>query len=436
MNTILAIREKRAYGWTVLVAFTINYAFVVVVFMTLGLLLPDIREELGIDVRGAGWLASSLLIANLFLEIPINWLLSKFRPWRVSTIAFFGTLAMVFLHAFSPTFAILIIARVGLGVFYLSTQPPRTLLILMWIPKKSVGLANGVLFGIMAFFEGLGFVLIPRINDWTGDWRQTLLIWAILCAVGTLVWTIIGVDRKSMQLEPDPEPPPHSGTPLKAIFKYKEPWMLGLGFGATIAGRLAFDTWWPTFITETHGIEKATAGLILAVISVAGFPSSLGLSAIPFLVRYPGITMIGGGIFLAATYIGMLFTGSLPLLFLLGLGNGLSFGFFAIMMASFYTLRGIQPRDLAIVVAVFYTIMWAGAAIGPVLTGFIAGEDENLRLGLFVLCLAPLGLTVVGLWHLLQRPPGPPSDPPRRPPGPPPHPPRRADVARATAKSK
>ena len=63
-------------------------------------------------------------------------------------------------------------------------------------------------------------------------------------------------------------------------------------------------------------------------------------------------------------------------------------------------------------------------------------EDENLRLGLFVLCLAPLGLTVVGLWHLLQRSPGPPSDPPRRPPGPPPHPPRRADVARATAKSK
>ncbi len=408
MNTILAIREKRAYGWAVLVSFTVNYAFVVVVFMTLGLLLPDIREDLGIDVRGAGWLASSLLIANLFLEIPLNWTLSKFRPWRVSVVAFFGTLAMVLLHAFSPTFAVLIIARVGLGIFYLSSQPPRTLLILMWIPKKNVGLANGVLFGIMAVFEGLGFVLIPRINDWTGDWRETLLVWAILCAVGTLVWTVIGVDRKSMQLEPSPEPPPANQTPLRALVKYKEPWVLGFGIAATIAGRLTFDTWWPTFITETYGIEKTTAGLILAVISVSGFPSSLGLSAIPFLVRYPGITMIGGGIVLAATYMGMLFTGSLPLLFLLGLGNGLGFGFFAIMMASFYTLRGIQPRDLAIVVAVFYTIMWGGAAIGPVLAGFIAGEDENLRLGLFVLCLAPLGLSVVGLWHLLRRRPPPP----------------------------
>ncbi len=405
MKTILAIRDKRAYGWAVLVSFTINYALVVVVFMTLGLLLPDIREDLGIDVRGAGWLASSLLIANLFLEIPLNWVLSKFRPWRVSVVAFLGTLAMVFLHAFSPTFAILVIARVGLGLFYLSTQPARTLLILMWLPKKNVGLANGVLFGIMAFFEGMGFVLIPRINSWTGDWRDTLLVWAILCAVGTLVWTIIGVDRKSMQLEPSPEPQPQNGTPLRALINYREPWVLGLGLASMIAGRMAFDTWWPTFITESYGIEQTTAGLILAVISVSGFPSSLGLSAIPFLVRNPGLAMIAAGVLLAGSYITMLFTGSLLYLFLLGLVNGLAFGFFPLMMASFYNLRGIQPRDLAIVVALVYTIMWGGAAIGPVLAGFLAGEEENLKLGLFALCMGPFGMSFAGMWLMLRRRP-------------------------------
>ena len=405
MRTLLAIRDKRAYGWAVLVAFTINYALVVVVFMTLGLLLPDIREDLGIDVRGAGWLASSLLIANLFLEIPLNWVLSKFSPWRVSVLAFLGTLSMVFLQAFSPTFAILIIARVGLGIFYLSTQPPRTLLILMWLPKKNVGLANGVLFGIMAFFEGMGFILIPRINSWTGDWRDTLFMWAILCAAGTLVWTIIGVDRKSRQLEPSPDPPPENVTPLRALINYKEPWVIGLGLAVMVAGRLAFDTWWPTFITETQGIEKTTAGLILAVISISGFPSSLGLSAIPFLVRNPGLTMIASGVLLAGSYAAMLFTDSLTYLFLLGLVNGLAFGFFPLMMAVFYNLRGIQPRDLAVVVALVYTIMWGGAAIGPVLVGFIAGEDENLKLGLFVLCMTPIGLSFSGLWLTFRRPP-------------------------------
>ena len=405
MKTLLAIRDKRAYGWAVLVSFTINYALVVVVFMTLGLLLPDIREELGIDVRGAGWLASSLLIANLFLEIPLNWVLSKFRPWRVATIAFLGTLAMVFLHSFSPTFTILVIARVGLGVFYLSTQPPRTLLILMWLPKKNVALANGVLFGIMALFEGTGFILIPQINDWAGGWRETLFVWAILCAVGTLVWAIVGVDRKSMLLEPGPEPPPEYVNPLRALFKYKEPWFLGIGLSASIAGRLAFDTWWPTFVENTYGIEKTTAGRILAVISFSGFPSSLGLSAIPYLVRKPGLALIAGGIMLAGSYISMLFTGSLLYLFLLALINGFAFGFFPLMMASFYNLRGIQPRDLAVVVALVYTIMWGGAAIGPVLTGFIAGNDENLRQGILVLCFGPLGISLSGLWLMLRRPP-------------------------------
>ena len=328
MRTLLAIRDKRAYGWAVLVSFTINYALVVVVFMTLGLLLPDIREDLGIDVRGAGWLASSLLIANLFLEIPLNWVLSKFRPWRVATIAFLGTLAMVFLHSFSPTFTILVIARVGLGVFYLSTQPPRTLLILMWLPKKSVGLANGMLFGIMALFEGAGFILIPQINDWTGGWRETLFVWAILCAAGTLVWTIVGVDRKSLQLEPGPDPPPQYVNPLRSLLKYKEPWFLGLGLSVGIAGRLAFDTWWPTFAENTYGIEKTAAGQVLAVISVSGFPSSLGLSAIPYLVRKPALALIAAGMMLAGSYIAMLFTGSLLYLFLLALMNGFAFGFF------------------------------------------------------------------------------------------------------------
>ena len=221
--------------------------------------------------------------------------MSKFRPWRVATIAFLGTLAMVFLHSFSPTFAILVIARVGLGVFYLSTQPPRTLLILMWLPKKNLALANGVLFGIMALFEGAGFILIPQINDWAGGWRETLFVWAILCAVGTLVWAIVGVDRKSMLLEPGPEPPPGNVNPLRALFKYKEPWFLGIGLSASIAGRLAFDTWWPTFVENAYGIEKTTAGQILAVISFSGFPSSLGLTAIPYLVRKPGLALIAGG---------------------------------------------------------------------------------------------------------------------------------------------
>ena len=374
--------------------------------MTLGLLLPDIREDLGIDVRGAGWLASSLLIANLFLEIPLNWVLSKFRPWRVATIAFLGTLAMVFLHSFSPTFTILVIARVGLGVFYLSTQPPRTLLILMWLPKKSVGLANGMLFGIMALFEGAGFILIPQISDWTGGWRETLFVWAILCAVGTLVWAIVGVDRKSLQLEPGPEPPPKNVNPLRALFKYKEPWLPWSRSFRRHRRQVGLRHLVAYLRSEnTYGIEKTAAGQVLAVISVSGFPSSLGLSAIPYLVRKPALALIAAGFMLAGSYIAMLFTGSLLYLFLLALMNGFAFGFFPLMMASFYNLRGIQPRDLAVVVALVYTIMWGGAAIGPVLTGFIAGNDENLRQGILVLCFGPLGISLSGLWLLLRRPP-------------------------------
>ena len=50
--------------------FTLNYAVVVIAMMSLGLLLPDISDELSLSPSQQGWLASSVLIANLIFELP------------------------------------------------------------------------------------------------------------------------------------------------------------------------------------------------------------------------------------------------------------------------------------------------------------------------------------------------------------------------------
>ena len=391
----MRLRENKSYGWVVLSAFTLNYGAVVITFMTLGLLLPDISKELSLSPSQQGWLASSLLFGNLLFEMPLNWWLSRYRPWRVSSVAFLATALITAIQGWSPTFAMLLAARIGLGLFYLSSQPPRTLLILQWMPKKQIPLANGVLFSLLAVVEGLGFIAIPLLLVWLGNWRSTLYFWAGVCLVLSVMWVFIGSDRLSPEYIERMRS--QVKTPLSSLFRYKEPWIMGLGLAGTIGGRLAFDTFWPTFTGNEYGIALTVAGLIIAVISIAGAPAMLLSTSLPFFANRTPMMLIVCGLGLTASYLGIIFTGSLPLLFLLAIVNGLSFGFFPLMLASLYDLPGIKPREVAVAVALVYTLMWAGATAGPLVTGFVQEATGNLQLALFITSIGPLALTIAGL---------------------------------------
>ncbi|MCH8089170.1 MAG: MFS transporter [Chloroflexi bacterium] len=391
----MKLRENKSYGWVVLSAFTLNYGAVVITFMTLGLLLPAISEELSLSPSQQGWLASSLLFGNLLFEMPLNWWLSRYRPWRVSSVAFLTTALIVALQGWSPTFAVLLAARIGLGLFWLSSQPPRTLLILQWMPKKQIPLANGVLFSLLAVVEGLGFIAIPLLLVWLGNWRSTLYFWAGVCLVLSVMWVFIGGDRLSPEYIERMRS--QVKTPLSSLFRYKEPWIMGLGLAGTIGGRLAFDTFWPTFTGNEYGIALTVAGLIIAVISIAGAPAMLLSTSLPFFANRTPMMLTVCGLGLTASYLGIIFTGSLPLLFLLAIVNGLSFGFFPLMLASLYDLPGIKPREVAVAVALVYTLMWAGATAGPLVTGFVQEATGNLQLALFITSIGPLALTIAGL---------------------------------------
>ncbi len=387
----MTARDRPAYGWVVLITFTFNYGAIVIVFMALGLLLPNISEELSLSPSQQGWLASSLLFGNLIFEIPISWFLSRFKPWRVASLAFLGATAMVAVQGWSPTFAVLLIARVVMGLFYLSTQPPRTLVILQWLPRK-IALANGVMFGFLAILEGAGFMIVPLILVLLGDWRMTLYVWAGVCLTVTIGWMIIGGDKDTSEYETKLEA--QEKTPIASIFRYKEPWLMGLGIAGTISGRMAFDTFWPTFTGTQFGTDVTIAGVVIGLISMGGAPIMLITTLIPAFSRHTSAILMIGGVGIAGSYVGTLFTGSTPLLLLLGLVNGFSFGFFPLMIASLYNLPGIKPREIAVAVALVYTIMWGGAALGPLVAGFVQEATDDLRLALFITSLAPLLLTV------------------------------------------
>lgn len=383
------------YGWVVLGSFTFSYTLILIGVLTLGLLLPDISDEFDLSPSQQGWLASSVLFANLLFEVPINWLTSQYRTWRVATISFLAATLFVAFHAWAPTFAVLIIARVGLGIWLMFTEAPRTLVILQWMPKRYISTANGMVFSTIEAFLGVGWVIIPFILKWLGDWRETLYVWAGLCLFANVLWMLLGRERitpeYTQRIRSQVE------TPLGSLLKYKEPWILGIGMAGAVCGRSAFSTFWPTFTQDYYDTSLTMAGLVVGVVAFAGAPAMLGASTIPFLARRVPLVFTACGVILTGSLIGTLFTDSLPILFLSGIGVGVGFAFMPLMMTRLYEQPGIRPREVAVGIALIFTMLWAGSAIGPLVVGLIQEATDNLRLALVVTSMAPLALSGVGL---------------------------------------
>jgi len=394
------------YGWTLVGMFAVNYSMIVIAFETLGFLLPGMAEDLDLSLTEQGWLSSSIMFSNLLFEVPSNWFFSRFRPWRSSVVSFAAAALFVGLKGFAPTLLVLFIARIGLGMIYLSTQASRTILLIHWIPSRQVGKANGIMFSILETTIGFGFMLIPAIL-WIadGDWRKTLYIWAIVSAVGAFVWLLWGRDRPREDL---PQLSETSGeTPIRVIWRYKEPWILGFGVAGITGARSAFSTFWPTYLDETHGTALVTIGLILGIGGLTKGPMILGVTLTSSIANRTPYLLVACGLLMAVTSFGMVLSDSVGLLFLTGIVNGMTMCFIPAMITTIYRLPGIQEREVAVAVAIYFSCLWTGSALGPTFTGII-GDATDLRTGLLIAAFAPLTLSTAGVVLGLtgRRPPG------------------------------
>ena len=395
------------YGWTLVGMFAVNYSMIVIAFETLGFLLPGMAEDLDLSLTEQGWLSSSIMFSNLLFEVPSNWFFSRFRPWRSSVVSFAAAALFVGLKGFAPTLLVLFIARIGLGMIYLSTQASRTILLIHWIPSRQVGKANGIMFSILETTIGFGFMLIPAIL-WIadGDWRKTLYIWAIVSAVGAFVWLLWGRDRPREDL---PQLSGTSGeTPIRVIWRYREPWILGFGVAGITGARSAFSTFWPTYLDETHGTALVTIGLILGIGGLTKGPMILGVTLTSSIANRTPYLLVACGLLMAATSFGMVLSDSVGLLFLTGIVNGMTMCFIPAMITTIYRLPGIQEREVAVAVAIYFSCLWTGSALGPTFTGII-GDATDLRTGLLIAAFAPLTLSTAGVVLGLtgRRPPEP-----------------------------
>ena len=386
-----------SYRWVVMFAWQFSHVFGWMVLLTLGILLPAISSDLGLSPFKQGLLGSASVWGQLGLAIPLSWWTSRFRPKLLTVVTMALGVLLLLLQGWAPGFAVLIFGRLAFGITIIAREPARALLTQQWFPRNEIVLVNSIANVLFSFIVSAGMVATPLIfSRLDNDWRETFYALAVIGAALTVMWSVLGKDRVTTEFRRR-EAPREAGL-LRGSLSYRDLWVGGSAFLGTVAASSAFTSFFPTLMLERYGLSLQLSGLVLAISFIAGGVSGLGAARIIIrLGRGKAVLQLMGPL-LVVTFVLMTLTGSLPLLVVLALANGMGFGFWPIIFTIPFQLPGIRPREVALGTSLMYVMISAGSALGPLAAGLIQEVGGDVRQSLWIISLAPLSVSVAGIY--------------------------------------
>lgn len=386
------------YRWAVVGAMSSGIATSMAMLFFIGLLLPDISAEMGLSPTQQGLVGSSALLANLVLVMPINSWTSRFRPRRMLTIALVVVAGSVFLQARAPVYGVLLLGRVALALGTIFTQAPRVLLIQQWSTRRQMAITNGILVGSVDMMFGVVSFMTPFIVEWAGGWRRALDVWGLLCLALMLVWFVVGRERGGEEQRARVRA--QEGTPIMSVLKYRELWYASIGLLGVVLAEMAFSVFWPTFAEAELNLSANMVGVAVGVSAIAAAPSSIGINAVGYFNRNRPLVLAVCGVAKFVLILLLLYTEPAGLVILLATLKGIFSAFFAVLMGMVFYLPNIKPREIAVGQAFLRLSISTGAALGPMMVGFIQEATGDLRRALLYTAFAPLALVLTSalLW--------------------------------------
>ena len=395
------------YRWVVMGLWMTSGVSGFMVLSTLGILLPSISADLHISPFQQGLLGSSAFWGNIALAIPLSWWTSRYGPKALTSVTLVLGTAALFLQGWAPTFAVLVAGRLAFGITVMARQPARVALTQQWFAPREIVFVNSVSNMLFGLVVGGGLAASPFILAAFGDdWRATLNLFAGLFVVLTISWMILGRESPApedssaqarTQGAKGPQKLRETGVVWGAL-SYRDLWIQGFGFvGATLCWS-AFLAFYPTLMLDSHQLSLHWSGAILAVGVVVGGGAGLVLGFIVMKKGYGNLILQVLGVLMPVTYLGMILTGSIPILIGLSILNGVAWGFWPILFTVPFHLPGIRPRQVAVAVAFTMMMSSIGTALGPLVAGFLQQALGDLQQTLFVISFTGLSLTVTGVF--------------------------------------
>jgi ACS family D-galactonate transporter-like MFS transporter len=280
-------RWRVRYGVVALIcgAVTINYLDRAL----LGVALPGLREEFGLQATLAGLLLSAFSWTYFLAQVPSGVVLDRFgvKITYVVSIALWSVVTL--LHGVVGGFRTLLGLRLALGLAEAPCFPANNKIIAMWCPRNERARAVGLY--TAAEYVGLGF-LSPILF-----WGLTVAGWRSLFVVAGLIGMAYSVYFARRYFDPgehpkltsterddivrgggvvkNPSSPRWSWTAIGRLLAHRQIIGICLGQFAVHSTLTFFLTWFPSYLVTERHIDWIKAGFMASLPYVAAFAGVL-----------------------------------------------------------------------------------------------------------------------------------------------------------------
>jgi CP family cyanate transporter-like MFS transporter len=386
-------------GGIVLVAVNLRFALT-----SVGPLIDDVREDLGLSGTVVGLLTTAPLLALGLVSPLAPRLAGRFGAEHVvlgCLLAIFAGVALRLLPPVGLLFAGTLVAGCAIAVGNVLVPgivkqrfPDRAALM---TGVYSVGLSGGA-----ALAAGLA---VP-IEGWVGgSWRLALALWALPALLAAAVWlpqlrqrearvraeAHEDVARRAAASGPGSysgRAPPPSHQPRPSLWRDRRAWSVTFFMGLQSLIFYTAGAWLPEIVRAQSGVSDSTAGGLLSLMMVLGIPIGFATAALASRLRDQRPLAAVAATFPALGWLGLLLAPEGPVVLwvvLLGIGAGV--GFTLVL-----TLFVLRARDVAHTSALSGMAQSAGytfAALGPLAIGALHDATGGWSVPLAVLgCLA------------------------------------------------
>lgn len=239
----------------------------------------EIKEDLGIDQSGWGWVMSIFTLSYGLMQLPLGALGDRVgHRWVLALIVLWWSAFTSFTGMAGGLMSMLAI-RFCFGIGEAGASPCSTSVISRWFEKDKVGKAQGYVWAATRLGGAAApFIVIPMVASDTIGWRGSFYILGAIGVIWSVVWFATykaplsppkGGRQMSEETNSSELSSPLGGTQRGAfwfhLFTNRQFWILCMMYFFYAFGSWFFFTWFPEYMKQGRGFEASELKYAVAI---------------------------------------------------------------------------------------------------------------------------------------------------------------------------
>lgn len=270
-----------ALPWRLIVLVLLPFAggfYLSYLYRTVNALLADrLIADIGMDAADLGLLTSVYLLVTAAVQLPFGALIDKHGPRRVQSALLVAAAAGSLLFAVSDGFWGLLAGRALIGLGVATALMAGIKAAVMWVPKKRLALANGILVMVGALGAVTATLPAELFVDRFG-WRALFVALAAITLVSALaIWLLVPEHKEQASIANRSHRPG-----LEAVVRDRRFWRLAPLAGLMIGTSWALQGLWAArWLADVDGLNRpdVVGSLLIMALALSAGALCLGWGA-------------------------------------------------------------------------------------------------------------------------------------------------------------